>query len=89
MLRGEASQLENKMATAPVTNCSAERSFSGLKEKPHSDLLWQTLDWLDLRYFMYTDIKVEAAVDEFARMHPRKMKTTEMLAEDTNYKHVS
>ena len=65
------------MCTLPVTSCSAERSFSGLKriKTPlRSSMVTERLTGLTLLH-IHRDIPVDisAATDEFARRHPRRL----------------
>ena len=71
------------LCTFPVTSCSAERSFSGLKriKSPlRSSMGTERLTGLALLHF-YRDINVNIseAIDEFARQHPRRMRSLTSL----------
>lgn len=71
------------LCTLPVTTCSAERSFSGLKRIKTPFRLAMTttrLSGLSLLH-IHRDIPVDipAAIDEFARRHQRRMQMVEIL----------
>ena len=71
------------MCTLPVTSCSAERSFSGLKriKTPlRSSMITERLTGLTLLH-IHRDIPVDisAAIDEFARRHPRRLQVSNIL----------
>ena len=71
------------LSTLSVTFCSAERSFSGLKriKTPFRAAMTNTrLSGLTLLN-VHRDIPIDipAAINEFARMHPRRMKMVEIL----------
>ena len=73
------------LCTLPVTICSAERSFSGLKriKTPfRSAVTTAHLSGLNLLH-IHCDIPVNilAAIDEFARCHQRRMKMVEILVD--------
>ena len=74
------------LCTLPVTLCSAERSFSGLKRIKttlRSTMSNERLSSLALLHLHRDiDIKVEDIVDEFARRHPRRLKLTDVLSFD-------
>ena len=71
------------LCTLSVTNCSAERSFSGLKRiktpfrsaMTNSRLTGLTL----LHIHRNIPIDIQAAIDTFARMYPRRMRMVEIL----------
>ena len=72
------------MCTLPVTSCSAERSFNGLKriKTPfRSTMITERLTELTLLH-IHRDIPVDicAAIDEFARRHPMMLQLTNILA---------
>jgi hypothetical protein len=65
------------LCTLPVTSCSAERSFSGLKRIKtglRSSMVNERLSSLALLH-MHQDIPVniEDIIDEFSRRHPRRI----------------
>ena len=69
--------LATVLCTLPVTSCSAERSFSGLKRIKtvvRSSMGNERLSSLTLLH-MHQDIPVdvEEVIDEFARRHPRRI----------------
>ncbi len=69
--------LTTVLCTLPVTSCSAERSFSGLKRLKtslRSTMGTERLSNLTL-FHMHQDIPVniDEIVDEFARRHPRRI----------------
>ena len=71
------------LCTLPVTSCSAERSFSGLKRIKtalRSSMGTERLTSLNLLH-LHRDIEVDiqAAIDEFARRHPRRLKMANIL----------
>lgn len=73
------------LCTLPVTTCSAERSFSGLKriKTPFRSMMTTVrLSGLTLLN-VHRDIPVDisSAINEFARRHPRRMKMVEILDE--------
>ncbi len=74
------------LCTLPVTSCSAERSFSGLKriKTPFRSSMTNTrLTGLTLlQIHRDIPIDVEAAIDQFARMHPRRMTMMEILEDE-------
>ena len=70
------------LCTLPVTSCSAERSFSGLKRIKtaiRSSMTTEQLTGLTLLH-IHRDIPVdlEVAIDEFCRRHPRRMQMVEI-----------
>jgi hypothetical protein len=71
------------LCTLPVTSCSAERSFSGLKRSKtafRSSMTTQRLSGLSiLNIHRDIPIDIEAAVDEFCRRHPRRLQMTDIL----------
>lgn len=73
------------LSTIPVTSCSAERSFSGLKRTKtslRSSMLAPRLSGLSLLTFHYDiAIDIPTAIDEFARRHPRRLELHDMLRE--------
>ena len=71
------------LCTLPVTSCTAERSFSGLKriKTPfRSTMTNSRLTGLTLLH-IHRDISIDidAAIDDFARMYPRRMRMIEIL----------
>ena len=72
------------LCTLPVTSCSAERSFSGLKriKTPlRSTMGNERLSSLALLHLHRDiDIRVEDIVDEFARHHPRRLQLVDILS---------
>ena len=72
------------LCTLPVTFCSAERSFSGLKRIKttlRSTMGNEHLSSLALLHLHRdTDIRIEGIVDEFARSHPRRLKLADILS---------
>ena len=71
------------LCTLPVTSCSAERSFSGLKRIKtafRSSMTTQRLTALML-LTLHPDIPVDipAAVDEFCRRQPRRLQLLDIL----------
>ena len=73
------------LCTLPVTSCSAERSFSGLKRTKtafRSSMTTQRLTSLSLLN-IHCDISVDipAAIDEFSRQHPRRLQMTDNLTD--------
>ena len=73
------------LCTLPVTTCSAERSFSGLKRVKtpfRSTMTITRRSGLTLLH-IHRDIAVDiaAAIDEFARRHPRRMRMVEILTD--------
>ena len=71
------------LCTLPVTSCSAERSFSGLKRIKtafRSSMTTQRLTGLTL-LTVHRDIPVDipTAVDEFSRRHPRRLQMQAIL----------
>ena len=72
------------LCTLPVTSCSAERSFSGLKRIKttlRSTMGNERLSGLALLHLHRDiDIRVEGIVDEFARRHPRRLKLLDILS---------
>ena len=72
------------LCTLTVTTCSAERSFSGLKQIKtafHSSMI--TLTGLAL-LTLHCDIPIDipAAIDEFARRHPRRLQMVNILEDN-------
>ena len=61
------------LCTLPVTSCTAERSFSGLK-RVRSSMSNERLTSLILLH-VHQDIPViiEEVIDEFSRRHPRRL----------------
>ena len=71
------------ICTLPVTTCTAERSFSSLKRSKtafRSTMTNTRLTGLTLLH-VHRDIPIdlEAAIDTFARMHPRRMRMIDIL----------
>ena len=71
------------LCTLSVTTCNAERSFSSLKRSKtafRSTMTNNRLIGLTLLH-VHRDIPIdiEAAIDTFARMYPRRMRMTEIL----------
>ena len=72
------------MCTLPVTSCSAERSFSGLKriKTPLRSSITERLTGLTLLHIHHDiPIDISAAIDEFARRYPRRLQLTNILAD--------
>lgn len=71
------------LCTLPVTSCTAERSFSGLKriKTPlRSTMGNERLSSLSLLHIHRDiDIDIPEVIDEFARRHPRRMKLANIL----------
>ena len=74
------------LCTLPVTSCSAERSFSGLKRVKTPFRAAMTNDRLTglTLLHMHRDISIDIdkAIDTFANMHPRRMKMVDILGDD-------
>ena len=73
------------LCTLPVTSCSSERSFSGLKRIKtalRSTMGDERLTALSLLH-LHRDIGVDIneVVDEFARRHPRRLQFVNILAD--------
>jgi len=73
------------LCTLPVTSCSAERSFSGLKKTKspfRSSMTTQRLSGLSLLN-IHHDIPIDfgVAVDEFSCRHPRRLKMSNILSD--------
>ena len=71
------------LCTLPVTSCSSERSFSGLKRIKtalRSNMGNQRLTGLSLLH-LHHDIPVDtsAVIDDFSCRYPRRMKLTNIL----------
>lgn len=71
------------LCTIPVTSCTAERSFSGLKRTKtltRSSMMTQRLSGLSL-LTIHHDIPVDIsmAIDEFSRCHPRRIELHDIL----------
>lgn len=80
------SALVKILCTLPVTSCSAERSFSGLKRVKTSFRTTMTntrLTGLTLLH-VHRDIEIDldSAIDSFARKNPRRMRMTEILSDE-------
>ena len=73
------------LCTLPVTSCSAERSFSGLKRIKtalRSIMGNERLTSLALLHLHRDiDIDIPEVMDEFARCHPRQMELGDILAD--------
>ena len=73
------------LCTLPVTSCSAERSFSGLKRIKtalRSTMGNERLTSLTLlNLHRDIDIDIPEVIDEFARLHPRRMVLGDILAD--------
>ena len=71
------------LCTLPVTSCSAKRSFSGLKRIKAPCRSAMTNSYLTgltlLHIHRDIPIDIQAAIDTFARMHPRRMRMVEIL----------
>ena len=71
------------LCTLPVTSCSAERSFSGLKRIKNafrSSMTTQRLTGLTLlTLHRDTPVDIPAAVDEFCRRQPRRLQLLDIL----------
>ena len=74
------------LCTLPVTSCSAERSFSGLKRIKtalRSTMSNERLTSLALLHpHRDIDIDIPEIIDEFARSHPRRMKLINNIIAD-------
>ena len=74
------------LCTLPVTSCSAESSFSGLKriKTPFwSAMTNSRLTGLTLLHIHHDiPINVQAAIDTFSRIHPRRMRMVEILEDE-------
>lgn len=73
------------LCTLPVTSCSAERSFSGLKRIKtalRSTMGNERLTSLALLH-LHRDIEINIpqVIDEFARLYPRRMELHDILAD--------
>ena len=73
------------LCTLPVTTCSAERSFSAVKRirtTLRSSMGTERLTGLALLH-IHRDIPLEIpdVIDEFARRHPRRLNTSNILAD--------
>ena len=72
------------LCTLPVTSCSAERSFSGLKRIKtalRSTMGNERLTSLALLHLHRDiDVSVRDIVEEFARRHPRRLELADILA---------
>lgn len=71
------------LCTLPVTSCSAERSFSGLKRIKsaiRSSMTTERLSGLTLLH-LHRDIPIDiqTAIDEFSRRHPRQLQMSNIL----------
>ncbi len=73
------------LCTLPVTSCSAERSFSGLKRiktSLRSTMGNQRLTSLTILHLHRDiDISVPEVMDEFARRHPRRLQLVDIFAD--------
>ena len=73
------------LCTLPVTSCSAERSFSGLKRiktNIRSSMGTERLTGLSLLHLHYDiPVDISEAIDEFARCHPRRLQMSNILAD--------
>ena len=73
------------LAMLPATTCSAERSFSSLKRIKSPFRSTMTTIWLSgltlLNVHRDIPINIPAAVEEFTRRHPRRMKMSDILSE--------
>ena len=71
------------LSTIPVTSCSAERSFSGLKRLKtlsSSSMSVPRLSGLSfLTIHQDIPINISEAIDEFSRRHPRRMELQNLL----------
>ena len=80
------------LCTLPVTSCSAERSFSGLKriKTPFRSVMTTSrLSGLTLlNVHRDIPIDIEAAIDEFATLHPRRVQVVDILKLATNSRSV-
>ena len=79
------SMYPNLLCTLPITSCSAERSFSGLKRIKsilRSSMTTERLTGLSLLHLHHDiPIDIEAAIDEFCRRHPRRLKMANILSD--------
>ena len=68
------------LCTLPVTSCSSERSFSGLKTPIRSTMSNKRLTSLALLHF-HRDIDIDIAevIDEFSRRFPRRLQLGNIL----------
>lgn len=73
------------LCTFPVTTCSAERSFSGLKRIKTAFRSCMTTDRLSglslLHVHRDIPIDIPEAIDEFCRRHPRRLQMVDILAD--------
>ena len=72
------------LCTLPMTSCSAERSFSGLKRIKtafRSSMTTERLSGLTLLH-VHRDLPIDiaASVDEFSGRHPRRMQMVDILS---------
>ncbi len=69
------------LCTLPVTSCSSERSFSGLKR---IKMVHERLTGLSLVH-LHRDIPISIpdAIDEFARRHPRRMELLNIFVDSS------
>ena len=73
------------LCTLPVTSCSSERSFSGLKRiktplrSTMSNVRLSSLSLLHLHQDI--DINIPEIIDEFVRRHPRRLQLSNILAD--------
>lgn len=76
-------ELLRLLCTLPITSCSAERSFSGLKRIKttlRSTMGNERLTSLALLHLHQDiDVNVSEVIDEFARVHPRRMELRNIL----------
>lgn len=73
------------LCTLPVTTCSAERSFSGLKRVKtafRSCMTTERLSGLSLLH-IHRDVPIciPEAIDEFCRRHPRRLQMVDILSD--------
>lgn len=73
------------ICTLPVTSCSSERSFSGLKRiktPVRSTMSNERLSSLSLLH-LHQDIDINTSdiIDEFVRRHPRRIQLSNILAD--------
>ena len=73
------------LCTLPVTSCSAERSFSGLKRIKTALRLTMGNERLTSLTLLHlhrdTDIEIPEVIDEFARRYPIRMELSNILSD--------
>ena len=78
-------QLVKILCTLPVTTCSAERSFSGLKWVKtafRTCMMTERLSGLSLLH-IHRDVPIDTsgAIDEFCLHHPRRLQMVDILGD--------